>query len=181
MLLIMTVITGIAYPLFITGIAQAAFHHKANGSMIEKDGKIIGSELIGQKFDTTFYFWSRPSAIDYNPLPSGGSNYGPSSAKLKKFVDDKRTQFIAVNMIRDSSNIPCEMITASASGLDPDISPEAALSQVDRIAKVRNFTASQKKQVIDLIRQHTENPQFLLLGEKRINVFKLNLDLDKIR
>jgi potassium-transporting ATPase KdpC subunit len=180
MLLLMTVITGIIYPLFITGVAQLLFNHKANGSLIEKNGIIIGSELIGQKSDSSIYFWSRPSAADNNPLSSGGSNLGPTSAKLKKQINDRKTKFISANMIKDTSEIPVEMLTASASGLDPDISPVAAMLQVNRVVKARNFNLNQKKELIDLINREIKKPQFSLFGEARINVFKLNLELDKL-
>lgn len=177
----MTVITGIIYPLLITGISQIAFNHKANGSMIKNNGVIIGSELIGQKFDSTIYFWSRPSAIDYNPLPSGGSNFGPTSDKLKKLVAERKTKFISSNNLKDSTNIPLEMISASASGLDPHISPQAALMQIDRVAKARGFDVSKKKQLVALVNGKTEKLQLGLLGEERINVLLLNLELDKIK
>ena len=117
-LLVMTVLTGIVYPLAMTGMAQLGFHSKANGSLIIKDGKVIGSELIGQKFDSTIYFWSRPSAIGYNPVPSGASNYGPTSDTLLKQVNARRNLFSKMNSV-DISAIPKEMIFASASGLDP--------------------------------------------------------------
>jgi len=123
LLLVMTVLTGIVYPLVMTGLAQLCFPSKANGSMVMKDGNIAGSELIGQKFDSSIYFWSRPSAIDYNPVPSGASNFGPTSDKLKKQVSDRRASFAAKNSITDITAIPKEMIFASGSGLDPHISP----------------------------------------------------------
>ncbi len=179
-LLVITILTGILYPLLMTGLAQLTFHSKANGSMIIKDGKIIGSELIGQKFDSTIYFWSRPSAIGYNPVPSGASNYGPTSDTLKKLVTARRDLFAKMNSIADPLTVPKEMVFASGSGLDPHISPEAALLQVDRIANARHFDNSKKEQLIKQINDLTEAPQFLLLGENRINVLILNLDLNKL-
>jgi len=179
-LLVMTILTGILYPLLMTGLAQVTFHSKANGSMIIKDGKIIGSELIGQKFDSTIYFWSRPSAIGYNPVPSGASNYGPTSDTLKKLVTARRDSFAKMNSVADPLSVPKEMVFASGSGLDPHISPEAALLQVDRIANARHFENNQKELLIKHINDLTETPQFLLLGENRINVLILNLDLDKL-
>jgi len=176
----MTILTGIIYPFFMTGVAQITFPGKANGSLILKDGKIIGSELIGQKFDSTIYFWSRPSAIAYNPIPSGASNFGPTSKALKKQVDDRRAAFATSNSITDSGTIPLEMIFASASGLDPHISPKAALMQVDRIVKVRQLDAEKKQQILNVITKLSEAPQFLILGENRINVLALNLELDKL-
>jgi potassium-transporting ATPase KdpC subunit len=179
-LLIMTLLTGIIYPVLMTGIAQLTFPAKANGSLLMKDGKIIGSEFIGQKFDSSIYFWSRPSAIGYNPVPSGASNYGPTSDTLKKLVTARRLLFAKVNSVSDSTDIPKEMIFASASGLDPHISPEAAMLQIDRIAKVRNLDNNQKQRLLQSIKDMTAMPQFLVLGEKRINVLMLNIELDKI-
>ena len=179
-LLIMTVLAGVIYPFFMTGVAQLTFRAKANGSLIIKDGKIIGSELIGQKFDSTIYFWSRPSAIDYNPIPSGASNLGPTSDKLQKQVAERRKLFAINNSVSDTTAIPKEMIFASASGLDPHISQKAALLQVDRVAKARNFNTIQKQNLIQSVKSLTETPQFLILGEERVNVLILNLELDKL-
>lgn len=179
--LFLTVLTGIAYPLLVTGIAQFTFPGKANGSLIRENNKIIGSELIGQQFDTAIYFSSRPSVISYNPLPSGGSNLGVTSSKLKTLVDERTQHFFALNQLDSLTTIPSEMLFASASGLDPHISPQAALLQVSRIAKVRNFNGSQKQNLIDLIHSETENPQYGVFGEERINVLKLNIELDKIK
>jgi K+-transporting ATPase ATPase C chain len=179
-LIVMSILTGIFYPLFITGVAQIIFPAKANGSMILKDGKIIGSELIGQKFDSSIYFWSRPSAIDYNPVPSGASNFGPTSKALQKQVADRRVLFASKNSIADTMAIPKEMIFASASGLDPHISPQAAFMQVERISKARNFNTSQKQKLLECLKDITETPQFIFLGEEKVNVLSLNLELDKI-
>jgi len=179
-LFVMTILTGIVYPLVMTGIAQLTFPSKANGSLIKKDGKIIGSELIGQKFDSTIYFWSRPSAIDYNPIPSGASNLGPTSDKLKKQVVERRISFATMNTITDTTAVPKEMLFASASGLDPHISQKAALLQVDRVAKARNFNIVQKQNLVQIVKNLTETPQFLVFGEERINVLILNLELNKI-
>jgi K+-transporting ATPase ATPase C chain len=177
----MTILTGIIYPLFMTGVAQVIFPSKANGSMIIKDGKVIGSALIGQKSDSAVYFWPRPSAIDYNPIPSSGSNLGPTSDKLKKQMLERRKAFAVKNSIKDTTSIPIEMIFASSSGLDPHISPGAAMMQLNRVAASRNFNETQKQKVRELIKSRTERPQFSILGEPRINVFELNLALDKIR
>jgi len=180
-LLVMTILTGIIYPLLITGVAQLGFPAKANGSLIMKDGKIIGSRLIGQKFDSIIYFWSRPSAIGYNPIPSGASNYGPTSDTLKKQVASRRILFARKNSITDISAIPKEMIFASGSGLDPHISPEAAMLQLERVATARNLSEVQKQKVRHLIKDKTEEPQYFLFGEPRINVFELNLALDEMK
>jgi len=180
--LFFTVLTGIVYPLLITGIAQISFPAKANGSLIYKDNKAIGSQLIGQKFDTAIYFSSRPSAIDYNPLPSGGSNYGVTSAKLKIQVAQRKTHFWKLNELDSlKTTIPSEMLFASGSGLDPEISPAAAFLQLNRIAKIRNFNAVQKEKLIQCIQNQTQEPQYLCLGDQRINVLLLNIELDKIK
>jgi potassium-transporting ATPase KdpC subunit len=181
MLLIMTILTGIAYPLIITGIGQVIFPYKTNGSLIRLDGKVTGSELIGQAFDSSGYFWSRPSACGYNPLPSGASNLGPTSAKLKAQVYRRKQAFSKSNGLNGTESIPPEMLFASGSGLDPHISPSAARIQVARIAKERNFNRNQTDQIYGCINKLTENPQFGLLGEERINVLLLNIELHKIR
>ncbi len=180
-LLVMTILTGLVYPLLMTGIAQIIFPAKANGSLVVKDGKLIGSRLIGQKFDTTIYFWSRPSAIDYNPIPSGASNYGPTSVKLKQQMEGWRHNFIVKNELNDDTlSIPKEMIFASASGLDPDISPEAAMLQLNRVVKARKFSEAQRLKTLMLIKSLTKGPQFSIFGEPRINIFELNLALDNL-
>jgi K+-transporting ATPase ATPase C chain len=179
--LFFTILLGVIYPLFVTGIAQLVFPAKANGSLIVKNDKTIGSELIGQQFDTTIYFTSRPSAISYNPLPSGGSNYGLTNTKLKNLVGERKKQFIAFNQLDSLTDIPSEMLFASASGLDPHISPQAALLQVDRIAKARNFSSRQKEELVACIHRLTEGPQFKVFGEKRINVLLLNLEIENIK
>lgn len=177
-LFIMTILTGIIYPLVMTGIAQLSYPQKANGSLVMKDRKLIGSGLLGQNSDTSIYFSSRPSAIGYNPVPSGATNYGPTSDTLKKLVNARRTLFAKENSISDSANVPVEMIFASGSGLDPHISPEAALLQVNRISNARKLDENQKQQLLDEIKNMTEGPQFFIFGEKRINVFALNIKLD---
>jgi len=176
--LFFTVLTGIIYPLLITGIAKIAFPHKANGSLIMEGNKTIGSELIGQQFDSTSYFIGRPSATSYNPLPSGGSNYGLTNDKLKNLVEERRKHFIAFNQLDSATEVPSEMLFASASGLDPHISPKAALLQMERIAKVRGFDTEQKLQLQKLVGELTEAPQFRFLGEERINVLLLNRKTD---
>jgi K+-transporting ATPase ATPase C chain len=180
-LLVMTVITGLMYPLFIMGISQVFMHRKANGSLIMKSNMIVGSELIGQTFDSAAYFWSRPSAIGYNPLPSSGSNFGPTSDKLRKLVDERRSVFASANGMKDSLKVPIEMVTASASGLDPHISPEAVLLQVNRVADARNFDERQRTILVQCIAKLTEKPQLSFLGNERVNVLLLNLEVDKIK
>jgi potassium-transporting ATPase KdpC subunit len=176
--LFFTILTGIIYPLLITGIVQVAFPSKANGSLIERGNKTIGSELIAQPFDSVIYFMSRPSAILYKPLPSGGSNYGLTNTKLENLVAECKQKFIAFNQLDSLTVIPSEMLFASASGLDPHISPEAALLQVNRISKARNLNDAQKDQLKKLINSLVENPQFGFFGESRINVLRLNLKID---
>jgi len=178
--LFFTILTGIIYPLIVTGIAQLVFPGQANGSIIVKDNVAIGSKLIGQQFDSTIYFSSRPSAIAYNPLPSGASNLGLTSAKLKHSVDSLTKHFIAFNQLDNNATVPSEMVFASASGLDPHISPQAAMLQVNRIAKARNFNETQKQELIQCVKAHTEEPQFLILGQERVNVLLLNIEIDKI-
>ena len=179
--LFFTVLTGILYPLIVTGIAQLAFPSKANGSLIVRNNKIIGSELIGQHFDSAVYFTSRPSALSYNPLPSGGSNYGLTNVKLKHSVDSLKKQFVLMNQLDTLSEIPAEMVFASASGLDPHISPKAALLQVERIAKIRKYDNIKKQLLLQSIAELSEAPQYNFLGEQRINVLLLNLKLDQIK
>jgi potassium-transporting ATPase KdpC subunit len=179
--LFFTVLTGVIYPLFVTGFAQLVFRSKANGSLVIMDNKIIGSELIGQQFDSTIYFSSRPSAISYNPLPSGGSNYGLSNTKLKQQVVERKQHFIQFNQLDSLTELPAEMLFASASGLDPHISKQSALLQVNRIATARNYGVAQKQQLIACVNRLTEKPQILVLGEERVNVLLLNLELDKLK
>lgn len=178
--LFFTILTGIIYPILVTGIAQIVFPFRANGSLITADNKSIGSELIGQQFDSAIYFSSRPSAISYNPLPSGGSNYGLTNAKLKNLVEERKQHFIAFNQLDSRTAIPSGMLFASASGLDPHISPRSAFLQVERVAKARNFNTIQKQKLVQCIKDLTETPQFLCLGEERINVLLLNLRTDSI-
>lgn len=175
-----TILLGVGYPLLITGIVQLAFPDKANGSLIVEGNKVVGSELIGQKFDSVLYFFSRPSATGYNPLPSGGSNLGPTSEKLRQQVIERKENFILINQMEPTQPVPLEMLCASASGLDPHISPHAALLQVERIVKVRQLNSSQKQELLTTITELTEAPQYSLFGEARINVLKLNLALDKL-
>ncbi len=178
LLLIMTLMTGLIYPLIITGIAKVCFARKAEGSLIIKDNIAVGSELIGQKFSEPKYFWPRPSAVDYNPLPSGGSNLGPTSADLKAAIDKRRLQFQATDgQVRE---IPIDLLCASASGLDPHISPDAAHYQLDRIMKARGIDQKDKTLLNMLIDKHTEAPSWYLFGEPRVNVLKLNLALDSL-
>jgi potassium-transporting ATPase KdpC subunit len=180
LLVLMTILTGIIYPVFIYVIAKTVFPYKAGGELIESNGKIIGSELFGQKFTSKKYFQPRPSAIDYQPMPSGGSNLAPTSITLKNNVDSLRKSYIIFNELPENTNVPPDAIFSSASGIDPHISPENAILQISRIAKERNYDEKKKNQIIEIVKNHTEKPQFSLFGEERINVLILNLEIDKL-
>ena len=180
LIVLMTILLGIVYPLFITGITQAIFPHRSNGSLLMMNGKVIGSALIGQKFESERYFWPRPSAIDYNPLPSGGSNLGPTSADLEKQIIQRRSVLHTANGMSEGAIIPLDLLFASASGLDPHISPQAARFQVNHIVRARGFDRNGENELYKLIDKHIEPRVLQLLGEPRINVLKLNLALDSL-
>ncbi|SAK48871.1 potassium-transporting ATPase subunit C [Caballeronia hypogeia] len=175
----LTVVTGVVYPAVVTAIGQAAFSHQANGSLIERDGHVVGSEIIGQQFDAPRYFWGRLSATTpnpYNAANSGGSNLGPTNPAL---VDEVKVRLTALHDA-DAGNVaavPVDLVTSSGSGLDPEISPAAAAYQVERVAKARGMAIPD---VESLVAQATSGRQFGLLGEPRVNVLKLNLALDQI-
>jgi potassium-transporting ATPase KdpC subunit len=187
-LAMLTLIIGVAYPLAMTGIAEAVFPTQAQGSLIEKDGKVIGSALIGQEFKEDKYFHGRPSATvapdpadssktvpaPYNAANSGGSNLGPTSKALADRVKEDVDKLKAEN---PNAPVPVDLVTTSASGLDPDISPEAALFQVPRVAKARNLAEDRVRQ---LVTENTQGRLAGLLGEPRVNVLALNLALDAV-
>lgn len=173
----MTILTGIIYPLFITGMAQLVFPAKANGSMVVKNGEIVGSGLIGQKFTSDRYFWPRPSAINYNPVPSGGTNFGMTCQTLKMKTETEIQGFLQNNYLPATTEIPTEMIFASASGLDPHISVQAARLQIKRIAKARN---ADEGIILRLVDRFVEERQCFILGQERVNVLLLNLELDNL-
>lgn len=176
-LILFTLITGVAYPLLVTGIAQVAFPFQANGSLIVKDGKVVGSALIGQPFDDPKYFWGRPSATSpfgYNAAASSGSNLSPTNPALVTAVQG-RVEALRAADPGNTAPVPVDLVTASGSGLDPHISPAAALYQVSRVARARELAADA---VRALVERHTEGRFWGLLGEPRVNVLALNLDLD---
>lgn len=178
-LLLFTVITGFIYPLAVTGIAQAIFPYQANGSIITKDGKPVGSALLGQQFEDQKYFWGRLSATSpypYNGGSSSGSNLGPNNPDLMKALQTR------IQALRDAdpgntAKIPMDLVTASGSGLDPHISPAAAAYQVQRVAKLRGMDEAK---VSALVAANTEGRQFGFLGEPVVNVLKMNLALDEL-
>ena len=179
-LALFTVLTGIIYPLVVTGIAQTVFSHQANGSLIVQDGNCTGSELIGQPFSDPGYFWGRLSAtapFPYNAAASSGSNYGPLNPALTEAIQARINALKAVDP-DNTQPIPVDLVTSSASGLDPHISVAAALYQVPRVARYRGLT---EEQVYNLVNSLTEGRQFGILGEPRINVLKLNLALDELK
>ena len=176
-LLLFTVVTGIGYPLVVTGIAQAVFPSQANGSLIVKDGKVLGSTLIGQPFDAPKYFWGRPSATSpfgYNAGSSSGSNLSPTNPALISAVQGRVDDLRAADP-GNTAPVPVDLVTASGSGLDPHISPAGALYQVSRVARERKLTPEAVRTLVD---QHTEGRFLGLLGEPRVNVLTLNLALD---
>jgi potassium-transporting ATPase KdpC subunit len=179
MFIVLTLITGVAYPLLVTVIAQTVFPYQANGSLIVRDGKVVGSELIGQSFDDPKYFWGRPSATSAFPndaSASSGSNLGPTNPSQ---FDAVRARLDAIKKAQPDSTgpVPIDLVTASASGLDPQISPAAAEYQVARVAQLRNVAIDQVRK---LVTQNTESRTFGILGEPRVNVLKLNLALDDL-
>ena len=180
MLAVLTVLTGVIYPLVITLAAGAVFPYQAGGSLQKQNGQVIGSALIGQNFTSDKYFWSRPSAVSYNPLPSSGTNLGPTSAALKQQMDERAAAIRKANKLADDAVIPTDLLFASASGLDPQISPEAARLQIDRVATARGFTDVQRDKLISLVDGFVESPQLGLFGQPRVNVLMLNIALDQL-
>ena len=172
----LTVVTGVVYPAAVTLVAQVAFPHRANGSLIEHDGKIVGSELIGQQFDDLRYFWSRPSATSpaYNGAASTGSNFGPTNPAQLEAVH-ARVEALRKAHPDQSGSVPVDLVTASGSGLDPHISPAAAEYQVQRVSKARGIDPNR---IRELVAQHTTGRTLGALGEPRVNVLELNIAID---
>jgi len=174
--LFLSIVTGLVYPILMTALGHGLFRNQVDGQMIKKAGVLIGAKPIGQKFTAEKYFWGRPSSVDYNPIPSGGSNLGPTSEVLKKAVND-RAAIIRKNMgLSETDAIPQDLLFASGSGLDPDISPEAAEFQSVRIARVRGIDVAQVQKIIEA---HVVPPDLGFLGDPRVNVLELNLALDE--
>lgn len=179
MFVALSLLTGAIYPALVTAVAQGIFSHRANGSVVERDGKPVGSELIGQNFTDPRYFWSRPSAtadVPYNAASSSGSNLGPTNPALLDAVRD-RVKAIRAAHPDQTGAVPADLVTASASGLDPHISPAAAAYQVTRVARARNLSVDEVRQIVA---KNTEQRTFGILGEPRVNVVRLNMALDNL-
>lgn len=179
--LVMTLLLGVVYPLVVTGIGQVALPWQSNGSVVTENGKAVGSSLLGQSFSDKKgnplpqYFQPRPSASDYDATASGGSNLGPSNPELAKQIEQRRAEVAAFNGV-DPSQVPADALTASASGLDPQISPAYALLQVRRVAEARDMREDDVRAIVE---SHIQGPDLGFLGEERVNVLELNLALDQ--
>lgn len=180
MLIVMTILTGVIYPLVMTVAAQVIFPAQANGSLVTKDGVVVGSSLFGQSNTDPRYFWPRPSAVNYmeGTTASAGTNYGPTNATLQTQVEERAIAFRKANGLPADAEVPQDMLFASGSGLDPHISPAAAQAQIDRVAEARGLD---RAAVAALVDQYTEAPQLGFLGQPRVNVLLLNLALDALQ
>ncbi|PJR10768.1 potassium-transporting ATPase subunit KdpC [Sinorhizobium meliloti] len=173
LLTIMTVLTGVAYPLAMTAVGQALFAHQANASLITRNGAVVGSEYVGQAFKRPEYFHGRPSAVDYDAASSGGTNLAPTNGELVDAVVERARQ---ITMETGAARVPIDLVTSSASGLDPHISPESAYLQIGRVAVARGLPAQELRRMVDA---HVESPLFGIFGAPAVNVLKLNLALDE--
>jgi K+-transporting ATPase ATPase C chain len=179
--LALTLVCGVVYTIAITVFSQVLFPYRANGSLVLAGGKIVGSELLGQSFAKPEYFRPRPSSVSYDPLPSGASNLGAASVRLKDSVRARCTAFRITFGIASDSAVPPDMLFSSASGLDPHISPEAARLQINRVARHRRMTSPQKEALAALVERSVERPQLGFLGIARVNVLRLNLAADSLQ
>ncbi len=177
MLLLFTVLTGLVYPLTVTGIAQVAFHDKANGSLVEVDGKKVGSSRIAQEFTGAEYFHPRPSAVAYDPRDSGGANLGPTNPDLLSAIEKNAEAYRTENRLPADYDVPVDAVTGSASGLDPQISRANAILQASRVAEARGLSL---EQVLGLVDEHTTKRALGFLGESGVNVLDLNVALDNL-
>jgi K+-transporting ATPase ATPase C chain len=175
--IILVIITGVIYPFVVTKITQFIFPQNAYGNLIEKDGRIIGSSLIGQDFNKPEYFHPRPSVVNYDASSSGGSNWGPTNKRLINNVNNNILNVLTENPNVYMADIPIDIVTSSASGLDPHISPQAAYLQVARVAETRKIDEQVVKKLVD---KHIEERDLAVLGEQRVNVLLLNIDLDNL-
>lgn len=177
---LLTVLTGLAYPLTVTGVAKALFPRQAEGSLVWRHGKPAGSELLAQAFTEARYFHPRPSAAGFASVPAGASNLGPTSGALRDAVAARAAALRRENGLPPETPLPPDLLTASGSGLDPHLSPAAAELQINRVATARHFNLEQRARLERLVRESIEPPQFGLLGNARVNVLKLNLEVDRL-
>ncbi|PAW78035.1 MAG: potassium-transporting ATPase subunit C [Verrucomicrobia bacterium Tous-C9LFEB] len=180
LLFVLTVLTGILYPLVVTFFAHVAWSEKAEGSLIIANKRAVGSELLAQKTEDNRYFWPRPSAADYATIASGASNLGPSSTALKKAVEERTQKWREANELSAETPVPSDIQFASGSGLDPHISPLAAAQQIQRVAAARNLSLENRAKLTTLVKDSVEGPQWQIFGESRVNVLKLNLAMDRL-
>ncbi len=179
-LLVITLVTGLMYPVMVHVFAVLCFPVQSQGSLLYEKGRVVGSRLIGQSFVDSAYFWPRPSATNFNAMPSGGSNLPPISDSLRKIIDLRRTAFRSANGLGNSDIIPNDMLFASGSGLDGDISPDAARLQIGRISRIRHMTNGQKTELASLVEHSIIPRQFGFLGKARVNVLQLNSELNRV-
>jgi len=175
---LLTLVTGLVYPLAVTGLAGLCLPRPAGGSLLTRQGKVVGSELLAQKFTGDQYFQPRPSAGDFATVPSAASNLGPTSRALRDAVATRAQALRQADRLAPDQPLPADLLTTSGSGLDPHISPEGVTLQIERVARVRGFTAEQRGRLEGLVRAMTEPPQWGILGEPRVNVLRLNLAVD---